>query len=171
MKYVSFLRPFLVAVLQSLFQISPLSFYFLSGMDESECSIDSPTNPSLSWELGGLFQEINTKKECSTLESSDFLGALKQFLPSVRKFWPIGPEFLGRQYTDGEQYDAHEFLMSFLDKMHDELNISSNSKKIKSLVRLNEKIEQLMEGESHWKNSLMANSSIITDLFQVWPLC
>jgi ubiquitin C-terminal hydrolase len=79
----------------------------------------------------------------------------------------LDQSFLGRQYTDGEQYDAHEFLMSFLDKMHDELNISSNSKKIKSLVRLKEKIEQLREGESHWKNSLMANSSIITDLFQV----
>jgi hypothetical protein len=54
--------------------------------------------------------------------------------------------------------------MSFLNRLHEELNTASKATEVKNTPGLS---GQNKEAETHWKKSMALDSSIITDLFQV----
>lgn len=64
---------------------------------------------------------------------------------------------------DGNQQDAHEFLVALLQKFHEELNFGG-----KVAVTPKESTGNvLVDAEHAWKDSIREHKSAIVDLFQV----
>ena len=69
-----------------------------------------------------------------------------------------------KRFKGFEQYDASEFLIFLLDKLHIDLNRVNNNE----YIQLREKLENETESQASlrwWKNYLKQNDSIIIDLF------
>lgn len=140
---------FINASLQCILNAQPLVDYFLAGIYEVEINPDSPTGTR--GELSRCFAEL----------------VVAQWLGDYEK---IAPRYLidvcltyCPQFTSGEQHDAHEFLISFLDKLHEDLN---RVKEPPSCHSAENTVTEEVIAAIKWEEHLLFGCSVIVDLFQ-----
>lgn len=133
--------------LQCLIHTQPLREYFLS-----EAHLED-LNPASSLGTGGLFAWTLGKLIESYGGSSSALIS-KQL---VELLWANGP------FAPGHQSDVHEFLLFFLDKVHEDLN---RSRKPLRKPRIKSRSANETKAARQWREHLMTNSSVVVDLMQ-----
>ena len=135
--------------LQCLSNCFHLTKYFLSNLYLEDMNTD---NKNTNENIAKCYKKLLKNLWKKNLESvnSDIFGDI--FINNEKKIEGYG------------QYDASEFLIFFLDKLHQDLNRSNNNE----YIQLKEKLENETEAQASlrwWKNHLRKNDSIIIDLF------
>lgn len=74
---------FVNAVLQALFQVSPLFMYFTRQQEEEEIKED--IKKSLFWEFGSIILATSDLSRVKAADTRRFLAGLGKYFPSVRR--------------------------------------------------------------------------------------
>ena len=138
------------SVLQCLSNCFQFTKYFLSNLYLNDINTDDKLNKGKISKFYKKFLKNLWKKNLDNVNSDIF-----------RELFTINNSNLLEKY---EQNDASEFLIFFLDNLHNDLNRVNNNEYIK----LREKLENETESQASlrwWKNHLRRNDSIIVDLF------
>jgi ubiquitin carboxyl-terminal hydrolase 8 len=140
---------FMNSALQCIVNTQPLLDYFLIGIFESDI------NRKNSYGSAGLFASAFASLAVANWRNEGACAVPNYMLELVMKYAP--------HFQSGTQQDAHEFLLFFLDILHEELN---RADKTQISPSLGHKHSCENRAARSWKRCLKNNSSIIVDLFQ-----
>mmetsp|Transcript_13273 Transcript_13273/g.24893 ORF Transcript_13273/g.24893 Transcript_13273/m.24893 type:complete len:440 (-) Transcript_13273:15-1334(-) len=137
------------AAFQCLANTQPLVDYFLAGLYEEEINETNPNGTR--GELARCFGEV-----VCTQWLGDYEKIAPRYLVDVcLTYFP--------QFTGGDQHDSHEFLTSFLDKLHEDLN---RVKEPPSCHSAENTVTEEVIAALKWEEHLQNGCSVIVDLFQ-----
>lgn len=133
--------------LQCLIHTQLLREYFLNGVHLQDLNQVSPlgTGGLFAWTLGKLIESYGTSS--SAVVSKQLVELL----------WANGP------FRPGRQSDVHEFLLFFLDKVHEDLD---RSRRLLRKPRVKSRSVNETKAVKQWRKHLMTSSSVIVDLLQ-----
>jgi ubiquitin carboxyl-terminal hydrolase 8 len=137
------------SALQCLTNTQPLVDYFLAGIYEHEINSDNPagTRGELARGIGEII-------------CIQWLGDYEKIAP---KYLVSVCQTYSPQFSVNEQHDSHEFLVSLLDKLHEDLN---RVREPQSCHSAEHTVTEEVIAALKWEEHLQSGCSVIVDLFQ-----
>lgn len=143
---------FINSALQCLLHMPPLVDYFLHKLHFHDLNIKNPLGSKgmVTLAFARLVKRYWKKSDIDQITPKELYDVISEYAP---------------RFGQGTQEDCHEFLVSFLDVLHEDLNRVKQKAPFEDAECLDDgKLEEC--AKESWKNYLTRNQSVIVDLLQ-----